>query len=194
MQIGMVGLGRMGANMVRRLLKQGHDCVVFDVNADNVEALIKEGATGASSPAGLIAKLETPRAVWLMLPAAITPKIARDFASTLNKGDAIIDGGNSFYREAIDLSEEFSSLGIDYIDVGTSGGVWGLERGYSLMIGGPQAAVKRLDPIFASLAPGAGQSIAVDPAVERLQEAIFIADRQAPDTSSRWYTMALNME
>jgi len=165
MQIGMVGLGRMGANMVRRLLKQGHDCVVFDVNADNVEALIKEGATGASSPADLIAKLETPRAVWLMLPAAITPKIARDFASTLTRGDAIIDGGNSFYREAIDLSEEFSSLGIDYIDVGTSGGVWGLERGYSLMIGGPQAAVKRLDPIFASLAPGAGQSIAVDPAV-----------------------------
>lgn len=96
MQIGMVGLGRMGANMVRRLLKQGHDCVVFDVNADNVEALIKEGATGASSPADLIAKLETPRAVWLMLPAAITPKIARDFASTLTKGDAIIDGGNSF--------------------------------------------------------------------------------------------------
>ncbi|KGD80060.1 6-phosphogluconate dehydrogenase (decarboxylating) [Pantoea sp. PNA 14-12] len=165
MQIGMVGLGRMGANMVRRLLKQGHDCVVFDVNADNVDALVKEGATGASSPADLIAKLAAPRAVWLMLPAAITPKIARDFASKLNKGDAIIDGGNSFYREAIDLSGEFSPLGIDYIDVGTSGGVWGLERGYSLMIGGPQAAVKRLDPIFASLAPGAGQHIEEDAVV-----------------------------
>ncbi|MFB4361305.1 decarboxylating 6-phosphogluconate dehydrogenase [Pantoea sp. BS_8] len=165
MQIGMVGLGRMGANMVRRLLKQGHDCVVFDVNADNVDALVKEGATGASSPADLIAKLAAPRAVWLMLPAAITPKIARDFASKLNKGDAIIDGGNSFYREAIDLSGEFSPLGIDYIDVGTSGGVWGLERGYSLMIGGPQAAVKRLDPIFASLAPGAGQHIEEDATV-----------------------------
>ncbi len=111
MQIGMVGLGRMGANMVRRLLKQGHDCVVFDVNADNVDVLVKEGATGASSPADLIAKLAAPRAVWLMLPAAITPKIARDFASKLNKGDAIIDGGNSFYREAIDLSGEFSPLG-----------------------------------------------------------------------------------
>lgn len=107
MQIGMVGLGRMGANMVRRLLKQGHDCVVFDVNADNVDALVKEGATDASSPADLIAKLAAPRAVWLMLPAAITPKIARDFASKLNKGDAIIDGGNSFYREAIDLWRVF---------------------------------------------------------------------------------------
>lgn len=165
MQIGMVGLGRMGANMVRRLLKQGHECIVYDVNADNVDALVKEGATGASSPGDMIAKLETPRAVWLMLPAAITPKIAREFAAALNKGDAIIDGGNSFYREAIDLAGEFSPLGIDYIDVGTSGGVWGLERGYSLMIGGPQAAVKRLDPIFASLAPGAGQNIAEDAAL-----------------------------
>ncbi|MDR6100087.1 6-phosphogluconate dehydrogenase [Agrobacterium larrymoorei] len=163
MQIAMVGLGRMGANMVRRLLKQGHDCVVFDVNADNVAALVKEGAKGASSAADLISKLEKPRAVWLMLPAAITPKIARDFASKLDNGDAIIDGGNSLYHEAINLSAEFAPLGIDFIDVGTSGGVWGLERGYSLMIGGPKAAVERLDPIFASLAPGAGQDIAEDP-------------------------------
>ena len=163
MQIAMVGLGRMGANMVRRLLKYGHDCVVFDVNPDNVAALVKEGATGATSPEDLLAKLSPPRAVWLMLPAAITPKIARDFAAKLEKGDAIIDGGNSNYRDAIDLAAEFAGRGIDLIDTGTSGGVWGLERGYSLMIGGPKAAVERLDPIFASLAPGAGQGIAADP-------------------------------
>ncbi|SIQ51896.1 6-phosphogluconate dehydrogenase (decarboxylating) [Rhizobium sp. RU20A] len=164
MQIAMVGLGRMGANMVRRLLKYGHDCVVFDVNPANVEALVREGATGANSPEDLVAKLTPPRAVWLMLPAAITPKIARDFAALLESGDAIIDGGNSFYREAIDLAAEFSPRGIDVIDTGTSGGVWGLDRGYSLMIGGPKPAVERLDPIFASLAPGAGQDIASDPA------------------------------
>lgn len=163
MQIGMVGLGRMGANMVRRLLKDGHDCVVFDVNPDNVSALVKEGATGAGSAEDLVSKLTQPRAVWLMLPAAITPKIARDFASRLEAGDAIIDGGNSFYRDAIDLAAEFAPKGIDYIDTGTSGGVWGLERGYSLMIGGAETAVKRLDPIFASLAPGAGQNIENDP-------------------------------
>ncbi|WP_174802262.1 phosphogluconate dehydrogenase (NAD(+)-dependent, decarboxylating) [Martelella limonii] len=155
MQIGMVGLGRMGANMVRRLMKDGHQCVVFDVNPDNVAALVKEGAVGASSADDLVAKLEQPRAVWMMLPAAITPRIARDLASRLGKGDAIIDGGNSNYRDAIDLAREFAPAGIDMIDAGTSGGVWGLERGYSLMIGGPKSAVERLDPIFASLAPGA---------------------------------------
>lgn len=163
MQIGMVGLGRMGANMVRRLLKHGHDCVVFDVNPDNVAALVRQGATGATSPDDLVAKLSPPRAVWLMLPAAITPKIARDFAAKLSAGDTIIDGGNSFYRDAIDLAAEFATHGVDFIDTGTSGGVWGLERGFSLMIGGPVAAVQRLDPIFASLAPGAGQGIAADP-------------------------------
>ena len=128
MQIGMVGLGRMGANMVRRLLKQGHDCVVFDVNPDNVAALMKEGATGATSPDDLVARLSPPRAVWLMLPAAITPKIARDSAARLQAGDAIIDGGNSNYRDAIDLAAEFAPRGVDFIDAGTSGGVWGLER------------------------------------------------------------------
>lgn len=163
MQIGMVGLGRMGANMVRRLLKHGHDCVVFDLNPDNVAALVRQGATGATSPDDLVAKLSPPRAVWLMLPAAITPKIARDFAAKLSAGDTIIDGGNSFYRDAIDLAAEFATHGVDFIDTGTSGGVWGLERGFSLMIGGPVAAVQRLDPIFASLAPGAGQGIAADP-------------------------------
>jgi 6-phosphogluconate dehydrogenase len=163
MQIGMVGLGRMGANMVRRLLKHGHDCVVFDVNPENVAALVRQGATGATSPDDLVAKLSPPRAVWLMLPAAITPKIARDFAVKLSAGDTVIDGGNSFYRDAIDLAAEFAINGVDFIDTGTSGGVWGLERGFSLMIGGPGAAVQRLDPIFASLAPGAGQGIVADP-------------------------------
>jgi 6-phosphogluconate dehydrogenase len=162
MQIGMVGLGRMGANMVRRLMKDGHDCVVFDVNPNNVADLVKDGATGATSAADLVAKLAAPRAVWLMLPAAITPKIARDFSHHLEKGDAIIDGGNSYYRDAIDLAAEFAPIGIDVIDAGTSGGVWGLERGYSLMIGGPDGAVKRLDPIFLSLSPGAGQTLALD--------------------------------
>nr|WP_321442548.1 decarboxylating 6-phosphogluconate dehydrogenase [uncultured Cohaesibacter sp.] len=162
MQIGMVGLGRMGANMVRRLLKDGHECVVYDVNPNNVAALVKEGAIGASSADELVDKLEQPRAVWLMLPAAITPRIAREFAARLEKGDAIIDGGNSFYRDAIDLAADFAPDGVDFIDTGTSGGVWGLERGYSLMIGGPEAAVKRLEPIFASLAPGANAGAVAD--------------------------------
>lgn len=162
MQIGMVGLGRMGANMARRLMKDGHECVVYDVNADNVAALVKEGAIGASSVDELVGKLQQPRAVWMMLPAAITPRIARDLAGKLEKGDAIIDGGNSNYRDAIDLAKEFAPAGVDVIDAGTSGGVWGLERGYSLMIGGPEAAVKRLDPIFASLAPGADAGAAPD--------------------------------
>ena len=162
MQIGMMGLGRMGANMVRRLLKDGHTCVVYDVNPDNVAQLVKEGAVGASSVDDLVARLEPPRAVWMMLPAAITPRIARDLSAKLAKGDAIINGGNSNYRDAIDLAAEFAPGGIDFIDAGTSGGVWGLERGYSLMIGGPKAAVKRLDPIFASLAPGADASAAPD--------------------------------
>ncbi len=155
MQIGMIGLGRMGANMARRLLKAGHQCVVFDTNAANVARMAGEGATGATSAEDLLAKLTPPRAVWLMLPAAITAKIARDLAAKMQRGDALIDGGNSFYRDAVDLGGELSAQGIDVIDAGTSGGVWGLERGYCLMIGGPKPAVQRLDPIFAALAPGA---------------------------------------
>ncbi|MBG1233275.1 phosphogluconate dehydrogenase (NAD(+)-dependent, decarboxylating) [Aestuariivirga litoralis] len=163
MQIGMIGLGRMGANMVRRLLKAGHECVVFDVNKANVEALVNEGATGATSMADLASKLAAPRAVWLMLPAAITSRIAHEVAGSLQKGDAIIDGGNSMYRDAMDLAEELSTKGIDMIDVGTSGGVWGLDRGYCLMIGGPKAAVLRLDPLLAALAPGADAGVTPDP-------------------------------
>ncbi|MCB1373000.1 MAG: decarboxylating 6-phosphogluconate dehydrogenase [Rhodobacteraceae bacterium] len=164
MQIGMVGLGRMGANMARRLMRAGHECVVYDTNAANVAQMAKEGATGAGSPDELMAKLTPPRAVWLMLPAAITAKVARDLAARMQKGDALIDGGNSFYRDAVDLAEELGAKGIDIIDAGTSGGVWGLERGYCLMIGGPKPAVERLDPIFTALAPGPAPGAAPGPA------------------------------
>jgi 6-phosphogluconate dehydrogenase len=155
MQIGMMGLGRMGANMVRRLMRAGHECVVYDINADAVAALVKDGAVGASSMEDFVSKLSKPRAAWLMLPAAITPKIADQVAALMEKGDTIIDGGNSYYHDAVDQAAELAKKGIDFVDVGTSGGVWGLERGYCLMIGGPDKAVKRLDPIFAALAPGA---------------------------------------
>ena len=165
MQIGMVGLGRMGANMARRLMRAGHECVVYDTNAANVAQMAKEGATGAGSPDELMAKLTPPRAVWLMLPAAITAKVARDLAARMQKGDALIDGGNSFYRDAVDLAEELGAKGIHIIDAGTSGGVWGLERGYSLMIGGPVEAVRRLDLIFAALAPGRDLQSENDPSL-----------------------------
>jgi len=155
MQIGMVGLGRMGGNMVRRLLRAGHQCVVYDVNPDSVAALVAEGAVGSSSMADFIGRLAAPKTVWMMLPAALTPRVAREIAGQLTAGDTIVDGGNSYYREAVDLSAEFAARGIDYVDVGTSGGVWGLERGFCLMIGGATAPVSRLDPVFASLTPGA---------------------------------------
>lgn len=164
MQIGMVGLGRMGANMVRRLMRAGHECVVYDTNADNVARMVKEGATGAASEAQLLEKLSPPRAVWLMLPSAITGRVARQFAARMQRGDALIDGGNSFFRDAVDLAEDLKTQGIDVLDAGTSGGVWGLERGYCLMIGGPENAVVRLDPIFAALAPGAEPGSDPDPA------------------------------
>ena len=154
MQIGMMGLGRMGANMVRRLMRAGHECVVYDVNPASVEALVKEGAIGSSSMQEFVSKLTPPRTAWLMLPAAITAKIADQVAALLHPGDIIVDGGNSWYHEAVDQAAELAPKGIDYVDVGTSGGVWGLERGYCLMIGGPDRAVKHLDPIFAALAPG----------------------------------------
>ncbi|MEO5806515.1 phosphogluconate dehydrogenase (NAD(+)-dependent, decarboxylating) [Devosia sp.] len=155
MQLGMVGLGRMGANMVRRLLKAGHQCVVYDVNPQSVAALVAEGAVGAASYPEFLGQLAQPRAVWLMLPAAITGRIARDLASQMAAGDILIDGGNSYYRDAVDLAAELAPRDIAFVDVGTSGGVWGLDRGYSQMIGGSLHAVERLDPIFAALAPGA---------------------------------------
>jgi 6-phosphogluconate dehydrogenase len=156
MQLGMIGLGRMGANMVRRLIKGGHQCVVFDMSPKAVQELVQEKAVGASSLADFVKKLDKPRAVWLMVPAAVVDKTIADLVPTLDRGDILIDGGNSYYIDDIRRAKELGAKGIHYVDVGTSGGVWGLERGYCMMIGGEDATVKRLDPIFARLAPGAG--------------------------------------
>jgi 6-phosphogluconate dehydrogenase len=156
MQIGMVGLGRMGANMVRRLLKEGHQCVVFDSSLKAVEELAAEKAVGSSSLADFVKKLTKPRAVWLMVPAAVVDKSIADLLPHLETEDILIDGGNSYYIDDIRRAKELAFKGIHYIDVGTSGGVWGLERGYCMMIGGEQKIVKHLDPIFATLAPGTG--------------------------------------
>ena len=156
MQLGMVGLGRMGANMVRRLLTNGHECVVFDMSPKAVEELVDEKALGSSSLADLAKKLEKPRAVWLMVPAAVVDQTIADLLPALEAGDTIIDGGNSYYVDDIRRAHELMSKGVNYVDVGTSGGVWGLERGYCMMIGGPDHEVQRLDPIFKTLAPGAG--------------------------------------
>jgi 6-phosphogluconate dehydrogenase len=155
MELGIVGLGRMGANMARRLMRDGHRIVAYDVNADAVAELAGEGADGASSLQNLASKLSAPRAVWAMVPSGeITEKTVEDVAAVLESGDAIVDGGNSYYRDDIRRAEKLREAGVDFVDCGTSGGVFGLERGYCLMIGGPDGAVERLDPIFASLAPG----------------------------------------
>ena len=156
MQLGMVGLGRMGANMVRRLMRAGHTCVVSDVSADVVAGLVKEGATGSSSLEDFVQKLQKPRALCLMLPAAIVDGIIEKIVPHLEAGDIIIDGGNSHFHDDIARAKRLEPKGIHYIDMGTSGGVWGLERGYCLMIGGEKATVQHLDPIFKTLAPGRG--------------------------------------
>jgi len=158
MQLGMIGLGRMGANMVRRLIGGGHECVVFDMSPKAVAALAKEKAVGASSLKDLVAKLSKPRAIWLMVPAAVVDRAIADLLPLLEKGDILIDGGNSYYVDDIRRAQELASKRIHYVDVGTSGGVWGLERGYCMMIGGEDAVVKRLDPIFKRLAPGRGDA------------------------------------
>jgi 6-phosphogluconate dehydrogenase len=153
MQLGMIGLGRMGANLVRRLHRGGHHCVVFDVNPGPVKDLVKEGATGASSLDDFVKKLSKPRAIWLMVPAAVVDPTLKDLGPLLEEGDAVIDGGNSYYVDDLRRAVELKAKGLHYVDVGTSGGVWGEERGYCLMIGGPEDVVKRLDPIFATIAP-----------------------------------------
>jgi len=156
MQLGMIGLGRMGANMVRRLIKGGHSCVVFDMSPKAVEQMAAEKATGAASLADFVAKIAKPRHVWLMVPAAVVDKTIDELLPLLDAGDTLIDGGNSYYIDDIRRSKELGPKKIDYVDVGTSGGVWGLERGYCMMIGGPTATVQRLDPIFRTLCPGIG--------------------------------------
>jgi 6-phosphogluconate dehydrogenase len=156
MQLGMIGLGRMGANMVRRLIKKGHDCVVFDRSAQAVSELAKENAVGANSLQDFVKKLKTPRAVWLMVPAAVVDETIGNLVPHLEAGDILIDGGNSYYIDDIRRAKELAAKRIHYVDVGTSGGVWGLERGYCMMIGGENEVVQRLDPIFSALAPGRG--------------------------------------
>lgn len=159
MQLGMVGLGRMGSNLARRLIRDGHRCVVYDVNPDAVKKLeTDDGATGAASLADLVEKLEQPRTVWLMLPAAIVDSTLDDLVPLLAPGDTVIDGGNSYYRDDITRAKQLVTQDIHYVDCGTSGGVWGLDRGYCLMIGGESEVVTRLDPIFKTIAPGAGSA------------------------------------
>ena len=157
-KIGMIGLGRMGANMVRRLLRGGHECVVFDMSPKAVDELVQEKAVGAVDLRDMVKKLQTPRAIWLMVPAAVVDKTISSLVPLLDAGDIIIDGGNSYYIDDIRRAKELSAKGIHYVDVGTSGGVWGLERGYCQMIGGENDVVKRLDPIFKTLAPGRGDA------------------------------------
>ena len=173
MQLGMVGLGRMGANLARRLMRDGHRCVVYDVNPAAVNELAGEGATGATSLDDLVAKLDKPRAVWLMLPAAIVDSTLDQLVPLLEPGDAVIDGGNSYYRDDITRAKRLVAQNIHYVDCGTSGGVWGLERGYCLMIGGETEVVSRLDPIFKTIAPGAG---CAEPTPDRTR-----TDGTAPD-------------
>ncbi|MGB0120921.1 MAG: decarboxylating 6-phosphogluconate dehydrogenase [Solirubrobacterales bacterium] len=157
MELGIVGLGRMGANIARRLMRDGHTCVVYDVNPEVTAALGEEGAIPASDLADLASKLAAPRSVWVMVPAGkITEETVRKVGEVLDSGDAVIDGGNTYYRDNIHFAEDLNSRGVDHLDVGTSGGVWGLERGYCLMIGGPEGAYQRLEPIFESIAPGIG--------------------------------------
>jgi 6-phosphogluconate dehydrogenase len=168
MQLGMIGLGRMGANMVRRLIKNGHQCVAYDRTAETVNELVREKAVGAHSLADLVKKLQKPRAVWLMVPAAVVDKSIADLVPLLEAGDILIDGGNSYYIDDIRRAKELAAKKIHYVDVGTSGGVWGLERGYCMMIGGEPDVVKSLDPIFATLAPGRGNDIPRTPGRDKI--------------------------
>ena len=158
MQLGMIGLGRMGANLVRRLMNDGHSCVAYDVNPAAVDALAAEGATGTKTLEDFVGAMSTPRAIWVMVPAAIVQQTVDSLVPLLDEGDIIIDGGNSYYRDDIHRAAQLKESGIHYVDCGTSGGVWGLERGFCLMIGGEDAVVSHLDPIFRTIAPGAGSA------------------------------------
>ena len=188
MRLGMIGLGRMGANMVRRLLKNGQECVVFDRSPNVVNHLVKEKASGATSLADLVTKLDRPRAIWLMVPAAVVDETIGELSPLLEPSDIIIDGGNSYYMDDIERAKGLRSLGIHYLDVGTSGGIWGLERGYCMMIGGEKEIVQRLDPIFAALAPGIG-NVPRTPGREKLgarrNKVTCTVDRAVPVTSLR---------
>jgi len=156
MQVGMIGLGRMGSNMVRRFMRGGRECVVYDVSRDAVQALVREGASGAASLDEFVGRLAKPRIAWLMVPAAVVDGTLDELVPRLAAGDVVVDGGNSYYRDDIERAKRLAGRGLHYVDCGTSGGVWGLERGYCLMIGGETEVVRRLDPLFATLAPGAG--------------------------------------
>jgi 6-phosphogluconate dehydrogenase len=167
MQVGMIGLGKMGGNMVRRLMHGGHECVVFDLNPDNVKRLVQDGAIGSASLDELVSRLKTPRTVWLMVPAGkVTEDTATAVGERLQAGDTIIDGGNSYFKDDVRRSKKFKEKGIHYVDVGTSGGIWGAERGYSLMIGGPTEVIEHLEPIFRTLAPGTGDTVPRTPGRE----------------------------
>ena len=198
MQLGMVGLGRMGANMVRRLIKGGHQCVVYDRAPQAVKDLVKEKAVGADSPADLVKKLAKPRAVWLMVPAAVVDKTIADFVPLLEPGDILIDGGNSYYVDDIRRAKELAAKKIHYVDVGTSGGVWGLERGYCMMIGGEKEVVHgiwiRSSPPWLPASATFRARRDARSLAARPNKVTCIAVRTAPDTSSRWFTMALNTE
>jgi 6-phosphogluconate dehydrogenase len=167
MQLGMIGLGRMGSNLVRRLMRDGHRCVAYDVNAGAVKGLEGEGATGAGSLADFVARLEKPRAAWLMVPAGVVGPTLEQLVPLLEPGDTVIDGGNSYYRDDIPRAKDLATRNIHYLDCGVSGGIWGLERGYCLMIGGETEAVQRLDPIFKTIAPGKGN---VEPTPSRTRD------------------------
>ncbi len=193
MQVGMIGLGRMGASMVTRLLRGGHACVVQDSHADAVRKMAALGASGTASLQDLVKALEPPRAVWLMVPAAVVDELLLQLAPLLHAGDIIIEGGNSHYHDDIRRARELAKAGIRYLDAGTSGGIAGLERGYCLMVGGDTKAVQHLTPVFETLAPGVGSATstpAAAPAPARPSRAGCIAARTAPATSSRWSTTA----
>ena len=194
MQLGMVGLGRMGANIVRRLMRGGHDCVVHDVNEQAVAELAGDGATGTSSLADFAAKLSAPRAAWIMVPTALVGQIVEQLAAHFEPGDIIIDGGNSYYRDDVARARALASRGIHYLGAGTSGGVWGLQRGYCLMIGGEAGPIEHLDPLFKTIAPGLGGTWPAPPGAKGSRplrsRVTCIAGHPGRAISSRWCTTA----